>query len=481
MTQKDIFAILPTIIVAGWGVILLVADLWIPRERKGVVAVLAVFGLAAAMGVALTMGGKADTAFGGMVVVDGFSNYLMILFLGSGIAGIAIAHDYLKRMQIIRGEYYVLMLFSVAGMMMMAQANNLLMFFLSLEMLSIPLYILTGFAHPKIESEEASLKYFLMGAFASGFVLYGSAMIFGATAQLGFPEIIASIKSGTANMVLLPIGAALLLVGFGFKVAAVPFHMWTPDVYQGAPTPVTGFMSVAVKAAGFAALLRIFIVIFPVISESLTPVFWVIAALTMITGNLIAVAQKNVKRMLAYSSIAHAGYILTAFVAFGNSAVVNDTVAATLFYLLAYGLTSFGAWSVLVLVEKEYGQGLELEDLSGLGTKYPWLGASMLVFMMSFAGIPLTMGFWGKFYLFRTAVDAGYSSLVLIGLITSIFSAFYYLRVVVFMFMKPGEPTVRRDFWVNLVIVGCALAVVLLSVVPGPIINLATSAMMLLQ
>ncbi|MEN6483159.1 MAG: NADH-quinone oxidoreductase subunit N [Anaerolineaceae bacterium] len=481
MTQKDIFAILPTIIVAGWGVILLVADLWIPRERKGIVAALAVFGLAAAMGVALTMGGKADTAFGGMVVVDGFSNYLTILFLASGIAGIAIAHDYLKRMQIIRGEYYVLMLFSVAGMMMMAQANNLLMFFLSLEMLSIPLYILTGFAHPKIESEEASLKYFLMGAFASGFVLYGSAMIFGATAQLGFPEIIASIKSGTANMVLLPIGAALLLVGFGFKVAAVPFHKWTPDVYQGAPSPVTGFMSVAVKAAGFAALLRIFIVIFPVISESLTPVFWVIAALTMITGNLIAVAQKNVKRMLAYSSIAHAGYILTAFVAFGNNVVVNDMVAATLFYLLAYGLTSFGAWSVLVLVEKEYAQGLELEDFSGLGTKYPWLGASMLVFMMSFAGIPLTMGFWGKFYLFRTAVGAGYSSLVLIGLITSIFSAFYYLRVVVFMFMKPGEPTVRRNFWVSLVIVGCALAVVLLSVVPDPIINLATSAMMLLQ
>lgn len=282
-------------------------------------------------------------------------------------------------------------------------------------------------------------------------------------------------------MVLLPIGAALLLVGFGFKVAAVPFHKWTPDVYQGAPSPVTGFMSVAVKAAGFAALLRIFIVIFPVISESLTPVFWVIAALTMITGNLIAVAQKNVKRMLAYSSIAHAGYILTAFVAFGNNAVVNDMVAATLFYLLAYGLTSFGAWSVLVLVEKEYAQGLELEDFSGLGTKYPWLGASMLVFMMSFAGIPLTMGFWGKFYLFRTAVGAGYSSLVLIGLITSIFSAFYYLRVVVFMFMKPGEPTVRRNFWVSLVIVGCALAVVLLSVVPDPIINLATSAMMLLQ
>ena len=258
------------------------------------------------------------TAFNGMLRADGFARFLNVLFLASGIAGIGLAHGYLKRLGIERGEYYSLLLFTSSGMMTMAYAVDLIMVFLALELLSIPLYVLTGFARPQLASEEASLKYFLLGTFASGFVLFGIAMIFGATAHTGLVAILTTIQAGTANSPLLLVGAALLLVGFGFKVAAVPFHMWTPDVYQGAPSPVTGFMSVGAKAAGFAALMRVFSLAFPEQSAELVPILWTVAALTMFTGNLLAIPQANIKRLLAYSSIAHAGYILMAFVPYGD-------------------------------------------------------------------------------------------------------------------------------------------------------------------
>jgi NADH-quinone oxidoreductase subunit N len=468
-------------IVAGWALLLLVVDLWIPRNRKGMTALLAAVGLAIALGFVLASSGSTILGFNQMVVLDGFASFMQVLFLVSGMAAIALAYDYIQRMNINHGEFYVLMMFSIAGMMLMSQAYNLLMVFLALELLSIPLYVLAGFARTRLESEEASLKYFLLGAFASGFVLYGTALIFSATGQLDFVGIAAVVTAGSANSVLFLIGSALLLVGFGFKIAAVPFQMWTPDVYQGAPTPVTAFMSVAVKAAGFAALMRVFLVLFPSLSEHLTPILWVMAALTMIVGNIVALAQNNIKRMLAYSAIAHAGYILMAFVAFGNGEVVRNTVAATLFYLVAYGLTSFGAWALVVVIEREYGKGILLDDLAGIGKHYPWLGIAMLIFMLSFAGIPLTMGFWGKFYLFRTAVQAGYIGLAIIGLLTSVASAYYYLRVVVYMFMKPGEPKLQINPWVSFVIGVAALAVLLLSLMPWTILELASRAVLWLQ
>lgn len=477
----DIYSILPVMIVAGWALLLLVVDLWIPRHRKGITALLAAVGLAIALGFVLASSGSTILGFNQMVVLDGFASFMQVLFLVSGMAAVALAYDYIQRMNINHGEFYVLMMFSIAGMMLMSQAYNLLMVFLALELLSIPLYVLVGFARTHLESEEASLKYFLLGAFASGFVLYGTALVFSATGQLDFVGIAAVVKAGSANSVLFLIGAALLLVGFGFKIAAVPFQMWTPDVYQGAPTPVTAFMSVAVKAAGFAALMRVFLVLFPSLSEHLTPILWVMAALTMIVGNIVALAQNNIKRMLAYSAIAHAGYILMAFVAYGNGEVVRNTVAATLFYLVAYGLTSFGAWALVVVIEREYGKGILLDDLAGIGKHYPWLGVAMLVFMLSFAGVPLTMGFWGKFYLFRTAVQAGYIGLAIIGLLTSVASAYYYLRVVVYMFMKPGEPQLQINPWVSFVIGVAALAVLLLSLIPWTILELASRAVLLLQ
>lgn len=479
--MSDLLTILPVLIVVTWALLLLVVDLWIPKQNKGLTALLAVIGLAVALGASLATSGSTTLAFNQMVVSDGFSDFLHILFLGSGMAAIALSYDYLKRMQIERGEYYVLLLFSIAGMMLMAQAYNLIMVFLALELLSIPIYVLAGFASGRSISEESALKYFLMGAFASGFILYGTAMIFGASGHIDFPGIAATLHAGQVNPVLFVIGAALLLVGFGFKVAAAPFHMWTPDVYHGAPSSISAFMSVAVKAAGFASLLRVFMVLFPGLADQMTPILWGIAALTMVMGNLVALMQTNLKRLLAYSSVAHAGYILMAFVSYGNKQFGSESISAALFYLLAYGLASFGAWAIVVAMEKDYGEGLFLEDLSGLGKRYPWLGTAMLIFMLSFAGIPLTMGFWGKFYLFRTTIQAGFLSLALIGILTSLISVYYYLRVVVFMFMKPGEKELQVNPWVGLVIAVTAIAVIAMALYPGVFVAWANQAVMLLQ
>ena len=252
--------------------------------------------------------------------------------------------------------------------------------------------------------------------------------------------------------------------------------MWTPDVYQGAPSPVTAWMSVAVKVAGLAALLRVFVIAFPGFAVDLQPVLWALAALTMIVGNLVAIVQNNIKRLLAYSSIAHVGYLLMAFVPYGNGEVVGDALAATLFYLVAYCLTSFAAWGVVIAVEKNEGRGLAMEDYAGLGRKYPGLGLAMMAAMFSFTGIPLTLGFWGKFYVFETAVRGGQISLALIGLLTSLFSAYYYLRVLVVMYMRPGEPVARQDGWLKLVTIGSAAAVVLLALIPGTLFNMAAQA-----
>jgi NADH-quinone oxidoreductase subunit N len=304
------------------------------------------------------------------------------------------------------------------------------------------------------------------------------ALVYGATAHTGLRDVVAAISSGAANRPLLIAGGALLLAGFGFKVAAVPFHMWTPDVYQGAPSAVTGFMSVGAKVGGFAALLRIFIIAFPSLTATLAPAAWVIAALTMIVGNVLAISQTNIKRLLAYSSIANAGYILMAFVGFGSPTVASDAVASALFYLVAYALTNFAAWAVVIALEGAEGRGLNLDDYAGMGRKYPLLSAVMLIAMLSFSGIPPTVGFWGKFYLFRTAIAGGNIGLALIGLITSVISAFYYLRVLVMMYMRPGEPSARREPWNSLTAVVSAAGMLIFSILPGALFNWASQAVM---
>lgn len=473
MTAADLAAVLPLLVVAGWACLLLLVDLFIPADRKGLTALLAALGLLAGLVLAVGQFGQAGEAFGGMVVLDGYATFLHLVFLGTGLLGIGLAYDYLRRMGIERGEYYTLLLFTISGMMLMAQAGDLILVFLALELLSIPLYILAGFARPRLESEESAMKYFLLGAFASGFVVYGIALVFGATESTLLKEVVAAVRGGTAENGLLLAGAGLILVGLGFKVAAVPFHMWTPDVYQGAPSPVTAFMSVGAKAGGFAALLRVFVAAFPALAPAWGQAAAWVAALTMTWGNVAAIAQPNIKRMLAYSSIAHAGYILMALPAAADPAVAPDAVSAALFYLFAYMLTNLGAWGVVLALERAEGRGLAIEDYAGLGARRPALALAMALFMLSLTGLPPTVGFVGKFYLFRAALQADLVWLAVVGVVTSLISAYYYLRVVVVMYMREGEPEVRSEGWLNGVVGLTALATFLLGLLPAPLFDLA--------
>lgn len=475
---NDLLAILPFMIVVAWAMLLILADLFIPRERKAVMPLLTAVGLVVALGFALARVGGETVAFNGMIVYDGFAVFLTVLFLGSGLAAVALSYDYLKRHEIDRNEFYILLLFSISGMMLMAMAADLILVFMALELLSIPLYVLAGFALPRQDSEEAALKYFLLGAFAGGFVVYGVALVFGATGSTALSDIVASLSAGSANLVFLAVGAALILVGFGFKVAAVPFHMWTPDVYQGSPSPVTAFMAVCAKTAGFAALLRVFVTAFPAITQDITPILWALSALTMILGNVVAIAQSNIKRMLAYSSIAQAGYILMALVPYGNGDVSQDAVASALFYLLAYAITTFGAWAVIIALEKSEGRGLELSDYAGLARKYPALAAAMTVFMLSLTGVPPTLGFVSKFYIFRTVIEGGYIGLAVIGVLTSLVSAYYYLRVVVIMYMWDGQPEIHHERWIALTAFSAAIGTVVLTIFSTPLFQWASQAIM---
>ena len=485
LTSQDFQVLTPYILLTVWACILLLVDLFIPRDRKGITAFLSALGLGLTLSFTLMQIGEEATGFNGMVVLDGFSTFVNALLLVSGLLGVALAYGYVKRMGIERGEYYTLLLFSVSGMMLMAQAADLIIVFLALELLSIPLYVLAAFARPRVQSEEAGMKYFLLGAFATGFVVYGIALIFGATGSTNIFAIVSAASSstssastGSAGSLLLTIGAALILVGFSFKVAAVPFHMWTPDVYQGAPTAVTAFMSSGAKIAGFAALLRVFATAFPSIAVDMTDVLWAISALTMIVGNVIAISQTDIKRLLAYSSIAHAGYILMAFVPYGNPQVRDVAIASGLFYLVAYAVTNFGAWGVVIALEQKEGRGLNIEEYAGLGRRHPLLAAAMAVFMLSLIGFPPTIGMVGKFYLFRSVIAGGFTWLAIIGVLTSLVSAFYYLRVVVTMYMQEGEPETERETWLGLTTGTTAVLTVLVSLVPQFLFAWASEAVL---
>jgi len=476
MPPLNFVVIYPLLVLIIWACVLLLIDLFI--KNKGLIAFLAALGLALSLGFTLAQIGATDTAFNNMVVLDGFSTFVDALLLVTGLFGIAVAYNYLKRMGIERGEYYTLLLFSITGMLLMAQASDLIIVFLALEMLSIPLYVLAAFDRPKVNSEEAGLKYFLLGAFSTGFIVYGIALVFGATGTTSLGAIVEAISSGTANLLLLTIGSALILVALSFKVAAVPFHMWTPDVYQGAPSAVTAFMAAGAKIAGFAALLRVFSLAFPGLGSDLTLILAVISGLTMIVGNLVAIAQTNIKRLLAYSSIAHAGYILMAFVPYGQSKIVSTSIAAGLFYLASYALTNFGAWAVVISLEKTEGKGLEISDFAGLGRKYPALAAAMTVFMLSLMGIPPTLGFVGKFYLFRAVIAGQFYLLAVIGVLTTLISAYYYLRVVVTMYMREGDPETTSETWLNLTWSVSAILTVIVGLVPAPLFNWASQAVL---
>jgi NADH-quinone oxidoreductase subunit N len=365
-----------------------------------------------------------------MITTGGFANYFTVVFTTAGLLSILLSASYIRKESMLHGEYYALLLIAVAGMILMASAADFLVFFLGLEVMSVSFYVLAGFARLRLMSNEAALKYFLLGAFSTGFLLYGIALIYGATGTTDLTAFPARGAASAGSPIFLA-GLALLMIGLVFKVAAVPFHMWVPDVYEGAPTPVSGFMSTGGKAAAFSGFLLAFTPVLLAAAPAVREVAAVIAALSMIVGNIFAITQSSIKRMLAYSSIAHAGYILAGVVA-GNAAG-NQGV---LFYLMSYTLMNVGAFGVVGVLEGNDGRNVTFEECSGLSRRSPWLAGLMALFMFSLTGIPPFAGFFGKYYVFAGAIGAGYTWLAIIGVLMSAVSAYFYLRLVVLMYFK---------------------------------------------
>lgn len=472
----DMAIVAPMLTLFGWATALLLVDLFfVPEDNKRVTGYLAIAGLVATAVVAFVAGARdiqpvASAPFSGMVVMDNFALTLTWIFLLVGIISIAISLDYLPRHGIEQGEYYPLMMFATGGMVVLAQATDLIMLFMGVELLSITLYILTAFFYPRLASEEAAMKYLLLGAFAAGFLVFGVALIYGQTQTVNLLAMSEQVRlSGTGDNMLLLIGGALVLVAFGFKIALAPFHMWTPDVYEGAPTPVTAFMSVGTKGAALAAMLRILILALPAFQEYWMPILGVLAVLTMIIGNVGALAQQNVKRMLAYSSIGHAGYIVL-----GILAINNHGTEAFLFYLIAYALTNLGAFAVIIALEQRGETAWSLDDFSGLAKRQIGLAVAMAIFMLSLAGVPPTAGFFAKFSIFAAAWESGMTSLVIIGVLTSAVAAFFYLRIIVRMFMvepvRDIQPVVYRGAAISIVVT--AVGTVLFGLIPTPVVDL---------
>jgi NADH-quinone oxidoreductase subunit N len=473
----NLLIVLPVIFVLGAGALLMFVELFVPDDKKGWVPWLALAGLVLAFIQTVGQWGYTGGTFTPkdghpMLMLDNFASFLNVIFLVTGFLTILISVNYLRRTGLDRSEFYMLMLFSIGGMMLMGMANDLILVFLALELLSIPLYIMSALAWPRPESEESAMKYFLLGAFSSSILVFGVALTYGATGSTALPEVLARIGDGG---MLGMAGVAFLLVGFAFKVAAVPFHMWTPDVYEGAPTVTTAFMSVGAKVGGFAALLRVLVAALPEIGDAWVGAIAGLSALTLILGNIVAIAQPNIKRMLAYSSIAHAGYILIAVAASARS---SDGVGAALFYMLAYLFTNLGAFAVVIAVEGKENRGLQLDDYKGLAKRSPLLALAMAYFMLSLTGVPPTGGFSGKFYVFRAAVDADLVWLAIVGVITSVISGYYYLRVVYLMYMYEGQGEVSSKLMLNTAVAVTVVATLLLGFLPGSWFDLARDAVL---
>ncbi|MDH4044257.1 MAG: NADH-quinone oxidoreductase subunit N [Gemmatimonadota bacterium] len=430
-------ALLPEIILTVWaaGLLLLIGWRHHAPDIQRQVGILTVVGIVVAMGsvIWLWRSGAHPDGLPLMLALDGFRWATGLVFLLGAAAAAVLALGYLERERILVPEFYPLLLFATIGMLLMGGAADLIMVFLGLELMSLSVYVLAGIRRRSATSAEAALKYFLLGAFASGFLLYGIALIYGATGTTNLYTIAFQVADGRlAAQPMLAIGIALLLVGFGFKVSAVPFHMWAPDVYDGAPTPVTAFMAAAVKAAGFAALVRVALVAFGDVSGAWQTTVWWLAALTMALGNLVALAQRRVKRMLAYSSIAHAGYLLVA-VAAGTPA----GGAAFVFYALAYTAMTVGAFAILAAIGRDGESDVLVDDLDGLASRRPWVAFAMTVFMLSLLGFPGTAGFIGKWLILSATVGAGQTTLAVVLVLASVVSAGYYLPIVMAMYMKP--------------------------------------------
>jgi NADH-quinone oxidoreductase subunit N len=465
--------LLPTLVVAGTGMLVLILDLVPPRESKTHLGTLALAGLCAALLATILRWGTDGRAFRDMIVLDQYALFFHVVIAYAAALVVMLSMDYLRRAGAESGEYYALVLFSTSGMLLLASAGDLIVVFLGVELMSLSLYVLSGLFKRSLESTEAAMKYFLLGAFASSFLLYGIALVYGTTGTTNFDRL-ASIVTSRPHDPLFLVGLGLLVVGLGFKVSAVPFHMWAPDVYQGAPTSVTAFIATGSKAAVIAVIIRLVVSAFRAVQPDWGLLVWVLAALTMTVGNVVAIAQSNLKRMLAYSSVAHVGYMLVGLVAGGIPGA-----AAVLFYVLAYVFTTVGTFGVISLCERSGREAVEVGDYAGLGRRSPLLALALSLFLLSLVGIPPLAGFVGKFYVFGSAVRAGYVWLAVIAVLNSALAAYYYLRVIVYMYMREGESeaaTYAPSFAGVLALTISLAGIVLLGVAPSPFVDLAQLA-----
>ncbi len=501
--------ILPEVIVSIAGILVMLVDAFTRRtSQRWATGALSLVGLLASAGSCLWLWQAGETikrsAFNGMIVLDSMRLSFTLVFIIVSALTVLLSMIWIEREDLPAGEFHSLLLFATVGMMLMASGGDLVIIFLGLELLSIATYVMAGFRKTDLRSNESSLKYFILGSFSSAFLLYGIALIYGATAT-AIPGGAggAQFSAGTTNIAeisqhlndglyppLLFAGAAMMIIGFGFKIATAPFHVWTPDVYEGAPTPVTAFMAAGPKAAGFAAFMRVFLFAFPFVAalqgtqtvagqvhEAWVNTLALLAVLTMTIGNVVALVQNNVKRMLAYSSIAHAGYALVGFVAAGAASDDADrmsAIAAVIFYLLAYAVMNLGAFAVVTLIARGGDRRTDVEDYAGIGFRAPVLAFTLSLFLLSLLGIPLTAGFMGKIMVFREAVNRGYVGLVVVGVLNTAISVYYYLRLIVVMFFRErttewGTPRVPTSIVIALVLT--VAGVFYLGIFPGRVID----------
>ncbi len=485
-TGDDFIRVLPEFIVLLMAVLIVIIDLFIPKRSRPLLGYLAILGYAGgivAAGALYYYSNSQITSFSGMFIRDNFSSFFEILFMITGILIVLVTPSYSLKRAIPLGETYSIQAFSVLGMMIVAASGDLMAIFVGIELTSICSYMLTAFARNDRGSAEGALKYFLLGIFATAILVYGMTWAFGMTGSTNLAEINKAIAT-TPNLSTDPgltFAMLLMVVGFGFKIAAVPFHVWTPDAYEGAPTPVAAFMSVGPKAAGFAALLRVMVQGLPALAAQWSVILAVLAVLTMTLGNVVAIAQTSVKRMLAYSSIAHTGYIIVGLASYLNTSSPErqkDAISSVLIYSLIYVFMNIGAFAILIYVQNRQG-GADVDDFDGLASWAPAAALAMAVCLVSLTGIPPTGGFLGKFYVFRAAIDNGYTWLAIVGVLNSSVSAFFYLRIIYTMYFNPVSDDVRRRLQPtgNTLIAACmtiaCIAILILGIYPDPALNFA--------
>jgi NADH-quinone oxidoreductase subunit N len=469
--ESDYYAALPLLTI--WLVLqfTLVLDALIKEKRQQLFTYASIGLLLTAVGAIITF--SSDTiGFMGMITTGGYACFFDVLFCLAGVMTLLSAQPYLEKFNYPTDEFYLLVLYSISGMMLIAHSNNLLMLFVGIEIMSISFYVLSGYLRTDISSIESALKYFLLGAFSTGFLLYGMALIYGATGSIDYATIATAVAQNNLNFpTLLLVGAGLMVVGLSFKVAAFPFHIWVPDVYQGEPTVVTGFMSTAGKAAAFSAFIPIMSALMPEASGKLPMILAVISATSMLFGNIVAIKQQNLKRMLSYSSVAHAGYILIGIVA-GN----QHGMSGVMYYLAAYLFMQIGAFAILSVLEAKEGKHLEMKDMRGLSKTHPIMAALMAIFMFSLVGIPPFAGFFGKYYIFTAAIEAGYTWLTIVGIIASMISFYFYLGLVVAMYFQKSEDNQEElatsTGFAGITLIMATFGVFFLGFFPGLIVNI---------